>query len=69
MASKSDYELAVDGEWLRFARKGHRIACCDCGLVHVVEFAVVDGKVDVRFSRDNRATAAMRRGKNKRGSK
>lgn len=59
------YEEVEDGEWLAFARSGHRIACCDCGLVHDVEFAVTAGKVEMRFTRNNRATAARRRAKNK----
>jgi hypothetical protein len=45
----------------------HKIACCDCGLVHRFTFAVVKyrGKNRVAFSavRDNRATAARRRKK------
>ncbi len=54
------YHQAKDGEWIRPARKGYRMACCDCGLVHVVDFSRA---VRFRASRDKRATAARRRAK------
>lgn len=61
---------------------GYRMACCDCGLVHDMEFKAVrvtrqrrDGsweyrdlpvksfRVMMRAKRNNRSTAALRRGK------
>lgn len=55
------------GEWIRPIRRGYKLACCDCGLVHKMDFAlepVGQGKkIKMRFFRDERATAAMRRGK------
>jgi len=36
--------------------------CCDCGLIHRLDFRIVDGKVEFRTRRDDRATAAARRG-------
>ena len=57
-------ENAVDGEWSRWVTPvmdGYKMACCDCGLVHVLDFAVVDDRVMFRARRDNRATAAKRR--------
>jgi len=42
----------------------HRIACCDCGLVHDFVFVSQDGKrIGVAAKRNNRATAARRRAK------
>lgn len=39
------------------------IACCDCGLVHDMGFIVDDkGILTLQYSRDNRATAQLRRG-------
>jgi hypothetical protein len=40
-----------------------RLACCDCGLVHEIAFAIEEnGKLGVAMKRNARATAAMRRG-------
>ena len=67
--SASEYEEAEDGVWIRPVARGHRHACCDCDLVHVVDYRITeDGAVEFRARRDNRATAAMRR-KKKRGAK
>jgi hypothetical protein len=45
----------------------YKIQCCDCGLVHRFVFAVVKqgkrNRVAFKISRDNRATAAVRRKK------
>jgi len=56
------YHQQQDGEWME-PQRGYRAACCDCGLVHRLQFRVVKGKVQFRAWRDNRATAQMRRGK------
>lgn len=29
---------AIDGEWFSVKNKGYILACCDCGLTHVVDF-------------------------------
>jgi hypothetical protein len=45
---------------------GFRMSCCDCGLVHELEFSRADddsNKILFRARRDNRATAGRRRGK------
>lgn len=60
------YGQVHDGDLIRpNPQIGHRTRCCDCGLVHVMDFFVVqrDGKRVVLFRarRDNRATAAVRR--------
>ncbi len=39
-----------------------KIACCDCGLVHKLEILNDEkGFMMMRFTRDKRATAAIRR--------
>ena len=48
-------------DWIKPVGMAHKIACCDCGLIHVIEFRVVKGKVQFRASRDMRATAQRRR--------
>jgi len=41
---------------------GYRMACCDCGLVHNLEFRIDDaGQINFRASRNTRSTAAKRR--------
>ena len=35
--------------------------CCDCGLVHRLDFRIVGGRIEFRTRRDDRATAAARR--------
>lgn len=52
-------------EWIRPQRKGYRMSCCDCGLVHEFDFATIKWgrghKVIMRARRHERATAAKRR--------
>jgi hypothetical protein len=58
------YEVVEDGAWIRVPTRGHKNACCDCALVHSIDYRLSkDGALEVRFRRDNRATAAMRRRK------
>lgn len=58
---KSTYPEAEDGEWILPVANGHRHQCCDCGLVHKVDYRIVDGKVEFRSTRDGRATGQVRR--------
>ncbi len=59
------YPDVKGGEWVHPAKKGYKMACCDCGLVHVLEFAHIPWgrgrKIVMRAWRDNRATGQMRR--------
>ena len=55
------YDRPEAGEWVMPIRRGYKMACCDCGLVHKLDFRVRKGKIEFRVFRDNRATAAMRR--------
>ena len=61
------YEDVTAGQWVYPKRKGYRMQCCDCGLVHAVDFRIVKygkrRKIEWRMFRDNRATAAVRRKK------
>ncbi len=45
--------------------EGYKFCCCDCGLVHQLDFRVVfDGpeeRAQFRVFRDNRATGQVRR--------
>jgi hypothetical protein len=59
------YKRVKAGEWIYPVQKGYKLRCCDCGLVHRLNFrAVKDGKrhsVKFQAFRDERATAACRR--------
>lgn len=65
---KEKYRKLEDGEWYRQPQKD-RVACCDCGLVHDVEWRPgFDDQgpiglvtIEVRHVRNARATAQVRR--------
>lgn len=61
------YTQRTDGEgWTERSGKRTRWACCDCGLVHDIVFIAKGRVIGVAAKRNNRATAARRRGKKKR---
>ena len=55
-------KVANDGwsEW-RDLEKEHRICCCECGLVHDIEFEPIAYGLKARARVNKRATAQMRR--------
>lgn len=55
------YEQPKAGQWVQPIRKGYKFSCCDCCLVHKLDFRIVKGRVQFRVFRDNRATGQMRR--------
>ncbi len=55
------YEKPEAGEWVQPIRKGYKLACCDCGLVHRMDFRIYRRRAQFRAFRDTRATAMMRR--------
>jgi hypothetical protein len=58
------YLQVYDGDWIEpKPQNGHKVTCCDCGLVHKINFRVVKGKVQFQAFRDNKATANKRRKK------
>jgi len=52
-------------KWFRPYMKRYRLGCCDCGLVHNVDFRIVrEGRrfhVEIRAQRNYRSTAGCRR--------
>lgn len=50
-------------EWIYPVMDGYRMGCCDCGLVHEMQFRVTGeyDRVEFRVRRNNRATAQLRR--------
>ena len=60
---KGAYYEPEPGEWIVPVRRGYRLACCDCGLVHLMDFTVKRGKIMFRAFRAKRSTALVRRRK------
>jgi hypothetical protein len=61
MGWKMKYDRPEAGQWVQPVRKGYKLCCCDCGLVHKMDFRIFGGRAQFRVFRDNRATAAVRR--------
>ena len=59
------YDEPKEGEWIKPKRKGYKMACCDCGLVHRLDFKITKygkgHKIWFRAFRDNRSTGQIRR--------
>ncbi len=43
-----------DGEWVQPIRKGYRMKCCDCGLVHRMDFRLHRRRIQFRAFRCKR---------------
>jgi len=68
MAKFKNNVVEKDGDWTEWVypnRKLYKMACCDCGLVHDMQFALVKrglGKAIVfRARRNNKSTGQVRR--------
>lgn len=45
MKKPKAYRLAKPGEWFDLPRKGWRLKCCRCGVVHIIDsFAIKYGE-------------------------
>ncbi len=55
------YKPAQDDEWIQPVKENFGLCCCDCGLIHDVDFRIKKGKIQFRARRNRRATAAKRR--------
>jgi hypothetical protein len=47
--------------WVRPLMNGYLLKCCDCALVHRVDFKKRPVGIEIRIVRDDRKTAASRR--------
>lgn len=56
----SKYTEMEDG-WHEIPRRGYKMMCCDCGLVHSIDFRIRGRKLETKVDRDNRATGQARR--------
>ena len=61
MTKKGKYAELEDREWIEPIRKGFKFRCCDCGLVHTINFRYKKRKIGVQVKHNNRATAQSRR--------
>lgn len=59
----SRYRTRMDGEWFHIPRHGHLIACCDCGLVHLLKSRLRARKIEIQATRKPKNTAGRRRRK------
>jgi len=55
------YDEPEANEWVMPIMKGYKLSCCDCGLVHEMDFRIVNKRVEFRARRNNRATGQVRR--------
>jgi hypothetical protein len=60
--TKSAFYQVTDGEWVPVDRKGNLDQCCDCGLVHKINYRITaKNKIEFQVFRNERATAAARK--------
>jgi hypothetical protein len=63
--NSSDFPLMEDGEWVRPVKNNFGFACCDCGLVHRIDFRHIKWgrgrKVIFRARRDSKSTKELRK--------
>lgn len=57
------YPKPQANEWVQPVKRNYKLACCDCGLVHEMDFRIYRGRVQFRARRANASTALMRRQK------
>lgn len=59
-----DFPNVEAGEWVQPVRSGYLMECCDCGLVHRLDFRLVKHgngrKIQFRAFRDEKATKRQR---------
>jgi len=63
------YPIITDGQWVQPIRRGYKMACCDCNLVHRINFRIHKGKIQLQAFRDIRATSAKRRKRKRKNKK
>ena len=61
--TKGGYYKVTDGEWITVHWKGNKDQCCDCGLIHRVNYRINEdsGRLEVQVFRDYRATNGARK--------
>lgn len=55
----------VGDEWHWVPKKGFKLMCCGCRLIHTFQFRIVQNgkkrKIEIKVDRDDRATGQARR--------
>lgn len=49
------YHQVKDGEWIIVTTRNHKVACCDCGLIHKFDF-----KIGTKVPRGYKITSASK---------
>jgi hypothetical protein len=55
------YTKQQDGDKIVPVMRGYKFMCCDCRLVHSLDFRIVGKNIEFTIRQDKRATAAARR--------
>ncbi len=55
------FDKPKKNEWVFPIRRGYKLCCCDCGLVHDMDFRVVGRRIEFRVRRNDRSTGLVRR--------
>lgn len=55
------YPPEKENKWIQPIRKGYGLACCDCGLVHELDFRIHKRHIQLRARRKPRSTGQVRR--------
>lgn len=59
---RPDYYQVTDGEWIEVPMRGYKEQCCDCALIHRMNFRVnAKGRIEIQTFRDARATNGARK--------
>ena len=61
MRTDKHFEQPREGEWLRPVKSSYVVACCDCGLVHTINFRITDSDVEFQVFSAPRETKLLRR--------
>lgn len=65
MKRERTYDQVIDGEWFDPVMRDWSLQCCDCGLVHRIDFRKLRAGIRMKMRIDKRATSAVRRHKKK----
>jgi len=59
-----EFEQVNDGEWVQPTRKGYQMKCCDCGLIHILDFRLIkygDSKHKIQFRAKRKEMKILRK--------
>lgn len=46
-------------DWIQPIRKGYRMKCCDCGLIHLLDFRIVGKRAQFRTRRSGNGNGVI----------